>query len=182
MKHHSIYILFFVLLLSACQGKQKHIYIDTDYVSENSKMEESNLIMDILDNKEEIAIPFIETNGVKIVAVKVNGLGLNMLFDTGCSSTLISIAEANYLYQKGLLTEKDILGNTQSMIADGSVVDNSLINLKEIIIADKLVCQNVKATVSKNTSAPLLLGNEVLDRANSYTIDNENKVIIFKLK
>lgn len=105
-----------------------------------------------------------------------------MLFDTGCSSTLISIAEANYLYQKGVLTDDDILGNVQATIADGSVVNNTLVNLKELIIANKIICHNVKATVSENAYAPLLLGNEVLNRAASYTIDNEKGVIIFKLK
>ena len=107
---------------------------------------------------------------------------LDMIFDTGCSGTLISIAEANYLYQKGLLNQEDILGVSQSLIADGSIVENAEINLKEVIIAGKIVCSNVRATVSNSLLAPLLLGNEVLDRAASYTIDNVNKTIIFKLK
>ena len=105
-----------------------------------------------------------------------------MIFDTGCSGTLISIAEANYLYQKGLLTENDFLGISKSMIADGSIVDNMVINLKEVIIADQILCPNVEATVSKNIDAPLLLGNEILNRTESYTIDNINRTITFKLK
>ena len=112
----------------------------------------------------------------------MNGLELDMIFDTGCSGTLISIAEANYLYQKEFLTSDDILGTAQSIIADGSIVENTVINLKEVIIADKIVCSNVQATVSNNVSAPLLLGNEVLNRVASYEIDNLNKTITFKLK
>ena len=41
---------------------------------------------------------------------------------------------------------------------------------------------NVQATVSANTKAPLLLGNEVLNRTASYSVDNVNKVINFTLK
>lgn len=182
MKPHNIYILFFALLISSCQGSQKRIYIDTDYTSEDVNMNNSEVSVSTLNNDNEIIVPFTEIDGIKSVATKVNGLGLEMLFDTGCSGTLISIAEANYMYQKGLLSKEDFLGNVQSTIADGSVTNNALINLKELIIDDKIICQNVQATVSQNASAPLLLGNEVLDRAASYTIDNKHKVIIFKLK
>ena len=80
------------------------------------------------------------------------------------------------------MNQEDILGVSQSLIADGSIVENAEINLKEVIIAGKIVCSDVRATVSNSLLAPLLLGNEVLDRAASYTIDNVNKTIIFKLK
>ena len=41
----------------------------------------------------------------------------------------------------------------------------------------------MKATVSNNINAPLLLGNEVLDEvAFDYTVDNTNKVIHFNVK
>ncbi len=180
MKSCKTYLLAISLFLCACQGKHKRIYIDTNYSVENLESEDMQTNMN--GNNGEIVVPFTEVGGVKSIAVKVNGIGVNMLFDTGCSSTLISIAEANYLYQKGLLENEDILGNVQAIIADGSVVNNALINLKELIIADKIICRNVRATVTENASAPLLLGNEVLDRAASYTIDNTRKIIIFKLK
>ena len=41
---------------------------------------------------------------------------------------------------------------------------------------------NVIATVSDNVGAPLLLGNEVLNRAAAFTIDNERKVVRFMLR
>jgi hypothetical protein len=55
-------------------------------------------------------------------------------------------------------------------------------NLKEVIIDNKISCPNVTATVSANINAPLLLGNEVLNRVASYTIDNKEQTINFKLK
>lgn len=130
----------------------------------------------------DIPVHFEEHGGVKYVDVKVNGVGLQMIFDTGCSGTLISIAEARYLYNKGLLTESDVLGTVNSQIADGSIVENLMVILREVIVDDKIICENVKATVSSNIEAPLLLGNEILDRASSYTIDNTDKIIHFKLK
>lgn len=113
----------------------------------------------------------------------VNGqFTVKMILDSGCSGTLISIAEAKYLYEKGCFTQDDILGMTQSQIADGSIVENMVINLRELVIGGQIACTNVTATVSANAQAPLLLGNEVLNRAPSYSVDNENKLIKFKLR
>ena len=105
-----------------------------------------------------------------------------MIFDTGCSGTLISLAEASYLFLQDQLTIDDFQGVSRSMIADGSVVENMVVKLREVTIADKVVCPDVIATVSTNLNAPLLLGNEVLDRVATITIDNERKELKFKLK
>lgn len=174
--------VFIGLLLQSCNNKPPQIYIDLGYSSVDTTEITNNDFYDFSKDKKEFVIPYNDKAGVKIIAVKVNGIGLDMVFDTGCSGTLISIAEAYYLYQKGLLNDNDFLGTAKSIIADGSIVENMVINLKEVIIANQILCPNVKATVSKNIDAPLLLGNEILDRTESYTIDNINRTITFKLK
>lgn len=162
------------MVLLSCGGeKKKPIYVDLEEATEETLYAQSG---------DEIVVPFRNENGVKYVAVKVNGVGFEMIFDTGCSGALISVAEANYLYQKGKLTQEDILGTAQSQIADGSVVENMVVNLKEVIINDQILCPDVKATVSGNINAPLLLGNEILDRLATIKIDNENETLNFKLK
>ncbi len=133
------------------------------------------------ESSDIISIPYRENGGVKIIKVSLNGMTVDMIFDTGCSRTLISIAEAQYLYNKGFISDDDFIGMSHSQIADGSIVENMVINLDRIVIDEKLSCTNVQATVCLNSEAPLLLGNEVLNRAASYTIDNENKLIKFKL-
>lgn len=130
----------------------------------------------------EIEIPFRNENGVKTVRVSINGMAVDMIFDTGCSVNLISIAEARYLWDKGLLTPDDYLGTQKGMIADGSITEDMVFNLREVIIDDKIICNDVVTTVSSNANAPLLLGNEINNRAQSVTIDNENNKLIFKLK
>ena len=162
-----------IVLLSCSSEKRKPIYVDFDTDDEEYHYARSG---------DDIIVPFRNDNGVKYVAVKVNGVGFDMIFDTGCSVTLISVAEANYLFQKGKLTEEDFLGVVQSQIADGSIVEDMVVNLKEVIINDQILCPNVKATVSSSIDAPLLLGNEILDRLATITIDNENETLNFKLK
>lgn len=173
MKKYVLSLSIIMVLLSCGGEKKKPIYVDLDEDMEESLYAQSG---------DEIVVPFRNENGVKYVAVKVNGVGFEMIFDTGCSGALISVAEANYLYQKGKLAQDDIIGTAQSQIADGSVIENMVVNLKEVVINDQILCPNVKATVSANINAPLLLGNEILDRLAMIKIDNENETLNFKLK
>ncbi len=175
-------------MLSSCHEKKNNLsFYDIDNLKTDSVNDSSRDVNDTLKDSvlssNIISIPFSEEDGVKLIDVRINAtIGLKMIIDSGCSGALISIDEANYLYNKGVLTSDDIKGITQSQIADGSIVENMVVNLREVTIGDKIVCTNVKATVSSNSGAPLLLGNEILNRTASYTVDNENKVINFILK
>lgn len=174
MKHAYFIILLLTILLMSCgKEKRKPVYYDSDVTEDETLYAQSG---------DEVVVPYRSEDGVKYVRVKVNGVEFDMIFDTGCSTTLISLAETNYLYQKGELGKEDILGVSNSQIADGSIVENMVINLKEVVIDDKISCPNVKATVSGNVQAPLLLGNEVLDRVATITIDNTNQTLKFNLK
>lgn len=167
-------VLLLTLALPSCtEEKKKPVFMDIGDTNDESGYAEADY---------DVAVPFRNDNGVKYVQVTVNGVGLEMIFDTGCSGALISMAEANYLYQKGKLTADDILGVTHSQIADGSIVENMVVNLREVVINGQVACPNVQATVSANINAPLLLGNAVLDRLATITIDNENETLNFKLK
>lgn len=180
---------FCVFLNFSCSSKKKNkiVFYETDAQEDKDTASQYNDVDSGLDIEYDrtddiVEVPFTERGGVKFINVTVNGeFTVQMILDSGCSSTLISVAEARYLYDKGCFTENDILGTTQSQIADGSIVNDMVVNLKQLVIGDKIVCNNVKATVSSNTNAPLLLGNEVLDRAPSYSVDNVNKKVIFKL-
>lgn len=131
----------------------------------------------------EIRVPYRDRGGVKTVSCLINGtLREDMIFDSGCSGTLISSAEATYMLQKGILTMDDCLGTTSSTIADGSTMESWVFVIKSLVIGDQLECTNVVVTVADNPGAPLLLGNEVLDRFPGYTIDNARHEIVFHLQ
>lgn len=187
--------IFIYLTLSVCvffsscnsEKKRQLAFYDTEENAMDSvTVDNANFDTSIdvsHESSNDIKVPFDERNGVKLIDVTVNGqFTVKMILDSGCSGTLISIAEAKYLYEKGCFTKDDIIGVAQSQIADGSIVENMVINLKELVIGGKIACTNVVATVSGNTQAPLLLGNEVLNRVPSYSVDNENKIIIFRLQ
>lgn len=183
MSRKILLILSVICLFISCKTeKKKLVYYGEEDIEVDSTEVGSNTTVNYY-SEDEVVVPFEEQNGVKLIDVNVNRqFTVKMILDSGCSGTLISIAEAKYLYEKGCFTQDDILGTTQSKIADGSIVENMVINLRELVIGGQIACSNVTATVSANAQAPLLLGNEVLNRAPSYSVDNLNKVIKFKLK
>lgn len=110
------------------------------------------------------------------VPCKVNGLPLKMLFDTGADDVSMSLSEAAFMLKNGYLTENDLGRTTYYSIANGDAVEGMEINLREIEIGG-LKLRNVKASIIKTLSAPLLLGQSAIQRLGPIQI-NGNKLII----
>ena len=185
MRIKCVLLIIATLLFFSCSESKKQLsfYVDNEIEEDSVNFSDFDTITVSYQSDEEVLVPFEVQNGVKLIDVTVNGqFTVKMILDSGCSGTLISIAEAKYLYEKGCFTQEDILGITQSQIADGSIVENMVINLRELVIGGQISCANVTAVVSANAQAPLLLGNEVLNRAPSYSVDNQKKVIKFRLQ
>lgn len=169
-----LFILFVVFTSCGNKSNDEYSYENEDYI-EDEYYEEETIIEDYVE------IAYQEKNGVKLLPVSINGLGFYMIFDTGCSTNLISRLEFMALVKNRLITEEDILEPIQSSIADGSVVEMPVVRLKKVIVGNKILFENVEAAVADNVAADLLLGNEILNRVKSYEIDNNEQVIKFKL-
>lgn len=169
-------VLLFIFLFTSCGNKSNDEYSYEEEYIEDYYPDDEMLIED-----DYIEIAYQEKNGVKLLPVSINGLGFYMIFDTGCSTNLISRLEFMALVKNGLITEEDILEPIQSSIADGSVVEMPVVRLKKVIVGNKILFENVEAAVADNVAADLLLGNEILNRVKSYEIDNNEQVIKFKL-
>ncbi|MBR5688012.1 MAG: retroviral-like aspartic protease family protein [Prevotella sp.] len=131
---------------------------------------------------KDVVLPYQEVGNLKTIPVRLNGVNLDMIFDTGCSGMSMSLNELQTLAKNGKITESDVLGTTYSTIADGSIVEQGLINLREVQIGgeDGIFLKNVEASVVLNQQAPILLGNGVLDEAASVEVDNVKKTITFR--
>ena len=114
--------------------------------------------------------------------VELNGVSMDMIFVTGCSGMSISLNELLTMQKNGKFSESDVVGITEATIADGSVVEKGLINLREVEIGGKdgIKLHNVQASVALNQIAPIHLGNGDIDAVASVEVDNINKTIRFK--
>ena len=109
-------------------------------------------------------------NGVSVIPCKVNGLKLNFIFDTGASEVSISLTEALFMLKNEYLDTSDIVGTLKYQDATGKISEGVTINLKEIEIGS-LKLYNVKATIIKNSKAPLLLGQSAISKLGKIEID-----------
>ena len=101
----------------------------------------------------EVRIHMEKEGGVYKVPCSVNGLKLKFIFDTGASNVCISETYADMMLDNGYLEESDIKGVSQSTIADGSNIDNVVINLRKVEIGG-LSLENVSAVVVPTQNAP----------------------------
>lgn len=119
------------------------------------------------------------SGGTFEVPCSVNGLNLSMLFDTGASDVTISSVEANFMLKNNYLSKDDIKGKNYYQIANGDLVEGTVITLREVKVGEALL-HNVDASVVKSQKAPLLLGQSVMERFGTITIDNINSKLIIK--
>lgn len=117
--------------------------------------------------------------GTYEVPCSINGLPLKFIFDTGASDVTISSVEANFMLKNDYLAAKDFKGNRRYLTADGNISDGAVICIREVQVGD-VTLKNIEASVVKNQKAPLLLGQSVLEKFGTITIDNNSGKLIIK--
>ena len=128
----------------------------------------------VLNAQEQIKME--KSGGIYKIPCEVNGLRMKFYFDTGASLVSISLKEAIFMLENDYLTKKDIIGTGKSTIADGRIVDNSIINIRELKIGSKTL-RNVKASVSNSLMAPILLGQSALKMLGEYKIQGDYLIL-----
>ena len=153
----------------------------------------NNIEHQIIENKEEVItglnklsgnqlnnikaeIPFVREGKMCKVKCDINGLPLHFIFDTGASDVTMSSVEATFMLKNGYLNESDLSGKQYYRTADGSIAEGVKVRLNNVGFAG-LTLSNVKAGIVTNQSAPLLLGQSVLERLGRIEIDNDKMLI-----
>lgn len=155
----------FIALIEEYKGKPK-------LVTENLKL------VDEIGTISEVQMKKMYS-GVYEVPCIINGLQLKFVFDTGASNVSISSVEAAFMLKNGYLKEEDVRGKEYFSTATGEIREGAKLNLREIKIGDAIL-KNVEASVVQNQQAPLLLGQSVLERFGTITIDNINSKLVIK--
>ncbi len=116
-------------------------------------------------------------SGVYKLPVTVNGvITLNFILDTGASEVNIPADLAVTLWRAGTITENDFLPGKAYTLADGSKVNSSRLNIRELDIGGIKINQ-VPASIS-SINGSLLLGQSFLGRLGSWSLDNNRHILI----
>lgn len=161
---HKLTFIFFITLVFLCSCKR------------NNRKDSFNTASSDSVRVENVTIKMNPSGGVYTIPCVVNGVKMNFIFDTGASNVCLSLTEALFMYKNGILTDSDIIGKSQSQIADGSIVENTEVILHSIDVGGILIT-DVKALVSSNLNAPLLLGQSVIKKLGAFEIKGDSLII-----
>jgi aspartyl protease family protein len=166
----------------ACIELEKAINFGYD-IDECSKLQiEMNCIKKPLINSDlgVNSIPMKMIGGVYEIPITINGaLKINFIFDAGAADVSISSDVALTLIRTGTVKNEDFIGTETYKFADGSTAKSKVFIIKEIELGNRKIF-NVKASISNSLTAPLLLGQSVLNQFGRVMIDYKNQVIIFE--
>lgn len=145
--------------------------------------EEIGLVKQDVKGEEEKTVSEVDMKkmygGTYEIPCSVNGLPLKMIFDTGASDVTISSVEASFMLKNGYLSDSDVKGKKHYMTASGDIHEGTILKLKEVKLGDA-VLKNIEASVVHSQKAPLLLGQSVLEKFGTITIDNVNSILLIK--
>lgn len=171
----TIYIFIIITFFNSCSGCSKSGRIHQQFRNENI-----NSVEHIQNKHNGKTILIMEKeNGVYKIPVKVNGIDMSFIFDTGAGLISISNIEASFLYKSGKLESDDIIGKGNFVDANGDISVGTIINLKEISLGDRKI-YNIQASVVNNSKAPLLFGQSALEKFGKVSIDYNNSTISFE--
>lgn len=180
-----VFLLFFgckrreVRSLSTDKTEEKYV----DNTSSSPKSQKDIIVIEspepkIIDEKPTM-VKMTKYGGIYEIPVKINGVDMDFIFDTGASGISISETEAMFLAKQGKITEEDIIGGIESIDALGNISEGTEINLREVQIGDRKL-KNVQASVVHNAIAPILLGQSALSRFGKVTIDYQKMEVTFE--
>lgn len=138
------------------------------------------LVFVILTNlvcRGEINIKMEKEGNVYRIPCLVNGAKMKLLFDTGASVVFLSLPMAEYLYDNGYISNSDLRGEGQTMVADGKIVDHLKLNLKDIEISG-IHLYNVEAVVIASQNAPLLFGQSAIQKLGRIQLNGDMLVLL----
>lgn len=171
-----LWIAVLIVLLSGCTRNRRR---PTNTQHKNERVNVAYPKSPRSKSTARMEIQMTKKGGVYTVPCKINGVEMEFIFDTGASDITMSLTEAVFLLKQGKLTKIDFVGAEQYMIADGSIHEGMVVNLKTVEIGNRKLI-NVRASIVDNTDAPLLLGQSALSRFGKISIDYSSNKIFFE--
>lgn len=108
-------------------------------------------------------------------------LRINFIFDSGASEVSISPDVALTLMRAGTISESDWLESQTYTFADGSKAKSKRFLIKKLNIGNQALT-NIEASISNSIEAPMLIGQNVMNKLGSITFDYDNLFLIIKSK
>jgi len=142
-----------------------------DYVPQSTNIDLTTV--NIAINPDDNAIMFTELpkSGTYISTCIINGYNEGFAFDK-TADALISLDKAMDLLKWGAISKEDFEGDPERVLADNTIADRAIINIKEINIANKKV-ENIKVKVSHKLKYGLVFGDRLMKQFGKYSYNTK---------
>jgi hypothetical protein len=131
--------------------------------------------IEIIGSKASDNIPVRSSNGVNYVNLRFGAVQGQFIIDSGASSTFINKKFEQELIKNRQITRADYITPALYQIADGSIISSRRFIAKNVKIGN-FTLTDVVIGIGE-TNAPLLLGNTLLDKFTTWSIDNTNNIL-----
>lgn len=151
-----------------------------DFIPKQNILKPVSPKIEVVENPEENSVPYtITADGNYEGICFVNGISEYFDYSKGEKEFYIQPATALKLLKDGVIDKTDFKGDVTKIIGEGSIADKAVITLKEVRIG-KNVVKDLEITVNKKIKSSILLGDAILSKFGSFTIDANESKIIFK--
>lgn len=152
--------------------KEDSVIHKVDTVKQDSIIKAQDTI-----RSNEYHVKLEHDNNCYYINVKINGIPMKMLLDTGASNIVISSVEYVFLKKQNLISDTT-MHESKVIIANGDSVKCYSITLDDVTIGNKTI-KNIKCIVMEQQDAPILLGMNVIKQLGNVSIDyDKNELII----
>ena len=119
-------------------------------------------------------------HGLFEIPIILNGvLKINFIFDSGASEVSISPDVALTLIRTGTISENDWLPDQTYIFADGSKAKSKRFVIRRLAIGNQILT-DIEASISNSIEAPMLIGQNVMNKLGFISIDYDNQLLIIK--
>ena len=146
---------------------------------ENDPFANNNNSVSVSDKNKSKKIKLSEQNGTYGILVNFDKITESFILDSGASETTISSTLEKQLISNGFINKNDYLPDGLYKIADGSIISQRRILVKQLSVNQYCV-KNIVVSVG-NTDSPLLLGKNFVDKFKSWSINNTDKILELSL-
>ena len=114
------------------------------------------------------------------VRCEVNGVPINVYVDPGLREPVISLQNALSLLRDGAIGKNDFAGDPEEVLADASILDESVFLIEEIKIQKEYITMIEVKVLHSLKDYGFYLDSTTFSLIGDFEIDEENKKMIFK--
>lgn len=140
----------------------------------------STAVIEVISDTSLAALDYnLTPEGKMAVEVYINDYSAGALIDRTINSSLIDEKIVLDLLQKGAIDRNDFQGVFEQILIDDRITENTVILLRKIRLGGIMVGDHPVKVIS-DAGNKLIIGNDLLEKAGSFIIDESNKKLIFK--